>query len=77
MGKSTDAINPPYYRCEGKEVWEQMIDIFGLEKFITYCEINAVKYQKRAGKKEGNSAEQDLQKANWYLNKAKELRCKK
>ena len=50
-----------------------MIEEYGVEAVINFCICNAYKYKWRAGLKEGNSKEQDLAKAEWYLNKAKEL----
>lgn len=69
-----DFINPDHYRMQEKEVWEMMVDIWGVEKFITYCEINAFKYRMRAGLKPDQPVQQDIDKALWYENKAKELR---
>lgn len=51
-----------------------MIEKFGVQAVISFCECNQFKYEWRAGLKEGNSAEQDRAKAAWYANKAKELR---
>ena len=51
-----------------------MIEMFGVQAVINFCECNQFKYEWRAGLKEGNSAEQDLAKAAWYENKARELR---
>ena len=34
---------------------------------LDFCLGNVVKYISRAGKKEGNSLIQDLEKAKWYL----------
>ena len=51
-----------------------MIDVWGVDKFIDYCEINAFKYRIRAGNKKGNPIKQDIKKALWYEGKAKELR---
>ena len=42
----------------------KVIDAWGL----SFCLGNVVKYIARAGKKDGNSELQDLQKAAWYLN---------
>lgn len=36
---------------------------------LGFCLGNVVKYLSRCGKKEGNSREQDLKKALWYLNR--------
>ena len=62
-----------HYQTPSKEVWQMMLDVFGKEKFIAFCEVNAFKYRMRAGKKDGNTAEQDIEKALWYENKIKEL----
>ncbi len=69
-----DKINPNYYKDNTKEVYEMMIDVWGVEGFILHCEMCAFKYRMRLGKKKGNPPEQDLEKALWYENKAKELR---
>ena len=70
---SYDFINPDHYKNGDKEVYQEMIEIWGKEAFIKHCEITAFKYLKRLGKKPNNSISQDLQKAQWYLNKANEL----
>ena len=72
--KLADAINPPHYRYSSIEVYEMMIRIWGVEKFIAYCEINAFKYRMRAGRK--NDAAEDLKKAMWYEEKAEQYREK-
>lgn len=66
-------VRPDHYKQNNKEVWEMMLDIWGPAAFIAYCEINAFKYRMRAGRKEGNSVEQDIEKAKWYEDKANEL----
>ena len=63
-----------HYKQGSKEVWQMMLDIWGKEAFISFCEINAFKYRMRLGLKEGQSIEEDLRKANWYEEKAKELK---
>lgn len=68
--------HPKHYNFFSKEVIDMMVDIWGIEKTITFCEINAFKYKMRLGEKPGQPIEQDLKKANWYLNKAKELKVK-
>jgi len=61
MSYDNDAINPSHYKeYEGFEV----IDI---TEQLNFCLGNVVKYVMRAGKKSGNSKDQDLQKAVWYL----------
>ena len=56
-----DPINPAHYKdYTGFEV----IDITSQ---LNFCKGNAVKYILRAGKKDGNSERQDLEKAMWYI----------
>jgi len=71
--KEYDHINPNHYKQGVKETWEQMVDIFGLESFVTYCKLNAYKYMSRLGKKPDQPIERDMQKATWYLKKLEEL----
>lgn len=73
--QQVDMVNSPnHYRSFPKETWEMMVDIWGVDNFVVYCEINAFKYKMRAGEKPGQSVEQDLQKAEWYLKKANDYR---
>lgn len=74
MNKEYDFINPPHYKRGGKEVWEMMIDIWGVDAFITFCEINSFKYKMRLGEKPDQPIERDLEKAKWYEDKAMELK---
>ena len=67
--------HPAHYQKNGKECIDVMIEKFGVQAVINFCECNQFKYEWRAGLKEGNSVDQDLAKANWYKNKAKELRA--
>lgn len=71
-----DAINPDHYKKWSVEVIDMMISIYGKEKTAIHCEMCAFKYRMRVGYKKGNSVDQELKKATWYLNKAKELRTK-
>ena len=60
--------NPNYYQQKnGRECIEEMVLLFGKKAVIDFCRCNAYKYKFRAGKKENNPKEQDLAKANWYL----------
>lgn len=66
--------HPDHYNKAGrKECIVEMEEKFGTEAVISFCKCNAFKYRYRAGTKEGNSEEQDLQKAIWYSEKALEL----
>ena len=40
---------PDHYKNSTIEVWEMMLKIWGKDKFIVFCEINAFKYRMRAG----------------------------
>lgn len=66
-------INPNHYKQMSKETYEMMIDIWGEEAFIKHCEMCAFKYRMRLGSKPGQPIDRDLEKAQWYENKAKEL----
>lgn len=72
--KEYDFINPNHYKQGSKEVIEMMELIWGKESLGVYCEMNAFKYRMRLGLKPEQSVERDLEKANWYEQKAKELR---
>lgn len=72
--KEYDYINPNHYKQGSKEVIEMMQDIWGKEKLIAYCEMNAFKYRMRAGLKPEQSVQRDLEKAKWYEDKAIQLR---
>jgi len=75
MAETKEMINhPKYYNIEGrKECIEEMIDKWGKSFAALWCEMTAYKYEYRAGRKDNNSAEQDNEKREWYLNKAEEL----
>ncbi len=63
--------HPNHYNSYPIEVIDMMLDIWGIEKVIDFCYINAFKYRMRIGLKD--DMEQDLKKEQWYINKAKEL----
>lgn len=62
-----DKINPEHYKLDGGK---QAIDLIRAQlthnEFIGFLIGNALKYEIRAGKKPGESAETDLAKAKWY-----------
>lgn len=70
---SEQVNHPAHYQKNGRECIDVMIEKFGAEAVINFCICNEFKYLWRAGLKAGNTAEQDLAKAQWYKNKAKEL----
>lgn len=62
---------PSHYKHGTFEVIDEMVIMFGIEDTITFCRLNAWKYRARAPFK-GNM-EQDMAKANRYLEMAAEL----
>lgn len=63
--------HPKHYNIAGrKECIIEMLEIFGVEKVIAFCELNAYKYRYRYQLKNGA---EDLAKAEWYENKKQEL----
>ena len=71
---SYDYVNPSHYQQSSIEVIDMMESIWGIDKLISYCEMNSFKYRMRLGLKPNQSIERDLEKARWYENKAMELR---
>ena len=68
--------HPSHYNNYGKEVIDMMESIWGTEKLIAFCEMNAFKYRMRMGTKPDNPIQQDIEKEKWYLNKANQLKNK-
>ena len=66
--------HPPHYNQYPIETIDMMISIFGVDKTIDFCIMNAYKYRMRLGLKD--NIEQDLAKEKWYLDKANELKNK-
>lgn len=67
--KETDKVNhPSHYQKDGKECIDVMLELYGIQAVIHFCECNAFKYRWRAGMKAGESTEVDLEKAKWYEN---------
>ena len=72
--KQLDFVNhPPHYQACSIECFDIMYMMFGAEAVYHYCVINAYKYMHRHKNKNGH---EDLEKAEWYLNKADELEKK-
>lgn len=67
----TDNVNHPSHYETGKfECIEVMEEALGTEAVKSFCVCNAFKYIYRHRNKNGK---EDIQKANWYLNKYLEL----
>ena len=69
-----DFVNPKHYQEFSVEVIDMMAAIWGKEATALHCEMCAFKYKLRAGSKPDQPIQRDLEKAAWYLSKAKELR---
>lgn len=63
--------HPTHYNAHDKECIVEMLILFGLDNFITFCTMNAWKYRYRAGNKANNSADQDNAKADRYIEYAR------
>lgn len=69
---ASDIVNEPTHYKQGTfECIDEMIIVFGVKNTIQFCRMNAWKYRARAPFK-GNP-EQDMAKANRYLEMAAEL----
>ena len=75
--KEYDFVNPSHYQNFSVEVIDMMVRIWGKESTALHCEMCAFKYKMRSGDKPEQPIERDLEKAKWYINKAKELRNEK
>ena len=65
---SYDAVNKPaHYNMGGIECIDYIKQVLGLDGFISYCHGNMIKYQHRYRFK--TKPLEDMQKAEWYLNK--------
>lgn len=67
--KSENVDHPAHY--QGKhECIDEMIAMFGVEAVKHFCMCNVYKYRYRASAKNG---QEDLDKANWYMDELMEL----
>lgn len=70
-----DNVNhPAHYETGQFECIDVMVETQGIEAVQAFCACNAFKYLYRHNNKNGI---EDIQKANWYLNKYLELEEKK
>ena len=69
-----DPTNPQHYKMHEMECIDEMEVLFGTEAVIDFCNLNAWKYRERAPYK--GSEDVDNRKADWYINKSKELQEK-
>jgi hypothetical protein len=68
--------HPKHYNNYDVEVIDMMERIFGAIATYDFCKLNAFKYRMRAGTKPNIDVQQDLDKEQWYLKKAEELKDK-
>lgn len=59
--------HPAHYNSGKRECIAEMELLFGPEDVAGFCRCSAYKYRTRAGAKPGNPKEQDLAKADWYI----------
>lgn len=76
MNQKSNVNHPDHYNNEsGIECIDAMIAAFGKEEVEVFCRLNSFKYIWRA-KNKGKKLE-DMEKADWYLQKASELEREK
>lgn len=63
--------HPSHYQRFGMECIDAMVKLFGNEEVKSFCKLNSFKYRWRAGNK--GDAKEDIDKAEWYEKKEKEL----
>jgi hypothetical protein len=74
-----DVVNhPQHYQLmlpngEKVETIDYIQAVLGDDGVVSYCVGSAIKYLSRAGRKGGNSREQDLRKAAWFCTKAAQV----
>ena len=70
FGSDNDNVNHPKHYQGKHECIDEMIAMFGVEAVKHFCMCNVYKYRYRASAKNG---QEDLDKADWYMNKLMEL----
>ena len=69
-----DYVNhPPHYTSRPMECIEEMLVVFGEKAVFDFCRVTAWKYRHRAGQK--GPVKEDLEKSDWYLKKAAEIKA--
>jgi hypothetical protein len=70
--KQVDIVNDPqHYKQHEMECIDEMVEVFGPYDVMAFCRCNAWKYRYRAPYK--GKLEEDNEKADWYIQKLKEL----
>jgi len=72
MNQNSNVNHPSHYsKQNGVECIDAMISAFGIKDTATFCKLNAFKYIWRSNHK--GKDQEDMQKADWYLDKYNEL----
>lgn len=66
----SDSVNHPSHYQGKHECIDEMVALFGVEAVKHFCMCNVHKYRYRAANKNG---QEDLDKADWYMDKLMEL----
>lgn len=69
--RSSDNVNHPVHYQGRHECIDEMIMLFGVHAVMNFCACNVYKYRYRATAKGG---QEDIAKADWYMDKLIELR---
>lgn len=69
-----EVSHPSHYNSHSKECIVEMLILFGLDNFITFCQMNAWKYRYRAGRKVNEPFDNDNAKADRYIEYAARAR---
>lgn len=70
-----DAVNHPSHYADG---WSNGAEIIDITEHLNFCRGNVIKYVARAGNKDPDKELEDLEKAQFYLNREIErLRCER
>ena len=70
---SYEKVNHPAHYQGKHECIDEMIALFGVDAVKNFCACNVYKYRFRAARKNG---QEDLDKADWYMDKLMELQGK-
>lgn len=63
--------HPERYTKNNMECIQEMVEVFGIDAVISFCKCNVWKYRYRT------TCDDDLKKADWYMNKLVQLKQKK
>lgn len=69
-----EKVNHPAHYQGKHECIDEMIALFGVDAVIGFCKCNVYKYRYRADRKNGK---EDIEKAEWYMDKLMELEKEK